>query len=201
MFIRRLIFSIVIFIFIINLSTFSFASASAHCFGDINITYAEDCVDYSIIGFNRLNYSPVYNTYGAIAREGILSWIGNTGNGYGFSIRAAGSSTFFYDSYNNKITPSDISGNWDLVFLDSGYSAANTNFASAFKTIGYSNRGFIGWDSSVTASNSELFNYYLWNIYVTSNTINNAVSLSASQISGTTSPVYYGDTSWYGYAR
>ena len=174
--IKRLGFCLIIFVFIISISSLSFASASAHCFGNINLSTAEECVDSAILGFDCLNYSPVYNTYGALTKEGILNWIHNTGNGYGFSIRTSGSDECFVDSYGNAIYPSDITGNWDLVFLDFAYSGENSNFAQAFKTVGYSNRGCISWTSSVSGSKAEDFSYYFWNVYITTRTLNAAVS-------------------------
>ena len=200
--IKRLGFCLIIFVFIISISSLSFASASAHCFGNINLSTAEECVDSAILGFDSLNYSPVYNTYGAITKEGILNWIHNTGNGYGFSIRTSAGDGSFLDSYDVPIYPSDITGNWDLVFLDCAFSAEDSTFAQAFKTVGYSNRGFIGWRDAVSGNRAETFSYYLWNVYVTTRSLNSAVSSAAVEVPSVgAEPRYFGDTSWYGYAR
>ena len=101
------------------------------------------------------------------------------------------------------IDADDISGNWDLVYIDSAYSAKTNELARAFHTVGYSDRCFLGWYNPITTSNSNSFNYYFWTEYVTHATIRSAALAAASRVPGNgTTPIrFYGDTSYDGSAR
>lgn len=178
------------------------ASASAKVFANSKSSYYSDCGTYAVYGLEELGYS-VSSSIGAITRSSMLSWIGNTGNGYAFYVHTLGGSGYFNDYNGNSIDADDISGNWDLVYIDSSSSAKTNSLASAFNTIGYSKRCFLGWSSSVTASNSTEFNYYFWTEYVGSATIQ-ACALSAASCvpgSGTTPIKLYGSTTYDGSAR
>ena len=133
----------------------------------------------------------------------MLAWIGNTGNGYAMYVHTFGGSGYFNDYYGNSITSSDVSGNWDFVYIDSSYSAATNSLATAFHTTGYSNRCFLGWYSSITVTNAETFNYYFWMNYIGSTTVQLAALGAASLVpgSGTTPVKLYGSTTYTGAAR
>ncbi len=192
----------IISIILLSLSTTSNASASAKSFGNGRSNYGDECAGYATVGFNKLGYSSTALT-GPITRDDMLSWINNTGNGYGMYVHTFGGDGYFNDYNGYSINSSMISGNWDLVFIDSGYSAASNTLASAFHTIGYSNRCFLGWSNAVVTGNAELFNYYFWTEYVGIATIQSAALSAASNVpgSGTTPIKLYGSTSYYGWAR
>ena len=133
----------------------------------------------------------------------MLAWIGNTGNGYGMYVHTLGGSGYFNDYYGNSITSSNVSGNWDFVYIDSSYSAATNSLATAFHTTGYSNRCFLGWYSAITNANSETFNYYFWMTYIGSTSVHLAAINAATWVpgAGTTPTKLYGSTSYTGAAR
>ncbi|MBR3133025.1 MAG: hypothetical protein IKG42_02980 [Clostridia bacterium] len=187
---------------VISISTISNASASSKVFGNSQSGYASDCVGYAIYGYNLLGYS-VTGSSGQITTSDMLAWIGNTGNGYGMYVHTYGGDGYFNDYYGYSIVDTDISGNWDFVYIDSSYSAASNTLASAFNTIGYTNRCFLGWSNAVTISNACFFNYYLWTCYIGNTTVQSAAVSAASCVPGTgTTPIaLYGSTSYYGTAR
>ena len=153
-------------------------------------------------GLTTLGYSTTANT-GAITKANMLAWIGNTGNGYGFYVHTYGGSGYFNDYYGSSITSSNVSGNWDFVYIDSSYSAATNALATAFHTTGYSNRCFLGWSGAITTANSCSFNYYFWLTYVGSTTIRLAAINASTHVpgSGTTPIKLYGSTTYTGAAR
>ena len=187
----------IITIILMMLSTSSNAAASAKAFGNGQSGYAESCAGYAVYGFDKLGYSATYLA-GPITRDDMLSWINNTGNGYGMYVHTFGGDGYFNDYNGYSITSSMISG-----FIDSGNSAVSTSLASAFHTIGYTNRCFLGWNGAVTTANAELFNYYFWTEYVGSATIQSGAISAASNVPGAgTTPIrLYGSTSYYGWAR
>lgn len=199
-FIKNFSIVLIIFVMLFSFSTISYAD-SAHVFACSQVnSYLEHRI-YASCGFEDLNYSTVCS-YGAVTKSSVMDWINASSDNYGFYICTLGNSGAFYDYYDNAITPSEITGNWHLVFLDSGSSAATTNFARAFKTYGYSNRAFLGWSSSVNSGDSLEFNYYFWHDYVTETTIRLAAIYAASNVPGDgTTPIrFYGDENWQGYS-
>ena len=133
----------------------------------------------------------------------MLEWINNTGNGYAMYVHTFGGTGYFNDYYGYSIDNSMISGNWDFVYIDSSYSAANTDLANAFHSVGYSNRCFLGWSGTVTSANSETFNYHFWLNNVGNTSIRLAAVNAASSVpgSGTTPIKLYGSTTYTGTAR
>lgn len=199
-FIKKFSVLLIIFIMLFSCSTISYAdSARVFACSQVN-TYLEHRI-YASCGFEDLGYATTCS-YGAVTKSSVMDWINASSDNYGFYICTIGSSGYFYDYYGNQITPSEISGNWHLVFLDSGSSAATTNFASAFKTYGYSNRAFLGWSAGVDAASSLEFNYYFWHDYVCETTIRLAAIYAASNVPGDgTTPIrFYGDENWQGYS-
>lgn len=166
--------------------------------------YDGDCTESARIGFQKLGYST--STAGASDSE-IRSWISDsTGAHYGYFIVTHGGNTngnlHFVSSTGTPFFPSDVRGNWHLVFIDACNSKDNNQFAQAFKITGYSNRAYLGWYGSVNAGPDTQFQKYFWENEVTTSTIQQAAKDAASQVpgSGTTPIRFSGDTSWWGYA-
>ena len=201
---NKKIISIVLLIIVISsiLATSVNASASSKVFSNSQSTYYGNCGTYAVYGMDELGYT-TYSSLGAITKSDMLSWIGNTGNGYAMYVHTLGGSGYFNDYYGYSITSSDISGNWDFVYIDSSSSAATSSLANAFHTTGYSNRCFLGWSNSVTVGNSENFNYYFWLTYVGTSSIQLAALNAASMVPGVgTTPIkLYGSTTYTGAAR
>lgn len=192
---------IVLFLIISSASTCN-AAASAKVFGNSKSTSYNNCAAYAVSGLSKLGYSCT-SEVGAITRDSMLSWIGNTGNGYAMYVHTLGGSGYFNDYYGYSITSSMISGNWDFVFIDSSYSAADATLANAFHSTGYSNRCFLGWSGSITTSNAENFGYHFWIDQVGSSSIRSAAVNAAAAVpgSGTTPIRLYGSTTYTGAAR
>ncbi len=193
---------LVILLFITIFSTTANAAASAKVFASSKSAYYNDCAVYAKYGLEDLGYS-VSTVTGGITKSSMLDWIGNTGNGYAFYVHTFGGDGYFNDYSGKSIDADDISGNWDLVYIDSSYSAKTNELARAFHTVGYSDRCFLGWYNPVTTANSNSFNYYFWTEYVTHATIRSAALAAASRVPGDgTTPIrFYGDTSYDGSAR
>ena len=198
------IISIVLLLTIIStiFATTVHASASAKVFSSSQSTFYTNCGAYAVSGLQTLGYS-VTSSVGAITKSDMLAWIGNTGNGYAMYVHTLGGSGYFNDYYGNSINSSNISGNWDFVYIDSSYSAATNSLATAFHTTGYSNRCFLGWYNAVTTANSETFNYYFWMTYIGSTTVRLAAINAAALVpgSGTSQIRLYGSTTYTGAAR
>lgn len=180
------------------------ASASSKSFGDSELISARDSVDFSVYGLKKLGYDPTYEHYGDIhVVNDLLPWINNTGNGYALYLQMHGDTDIMIDSYCNTLEPYEVGGNWDLVFLDFSNSAATDNFANAFHTTGYDNRGFLGWDGEIYTTEARIFGYYFWTQEVTTGTIQLcAISASSSVPGYDNAPIrFYGDEYYYGYAR
>lgn len=119
---------------------------------------------------------------------------------YGFYIDCHGSSNWLGDNKNWSIYPSDIHGNFHLVFLDACSTAADHTWANAFNC-DQSGRGFLGWRTSVQAQSVYEFCQYFWTHVGDKSICNVAIDAAASVPgAGTTPIVYIGDRSWYGYA-
>lgn len=178
------------------------ASASAKVFSSSKSSYYNNCGTYAQSGMQKLGYSCT-SELGAITKSSMLSWIGNTGNGYAMYVHTFGGSGYFNDYYGSSIDSSMISGYWDFVYIDSSQSAATSALADAFHTTGYTNKCFLGWSGNVTTSNSSTFNYYFWLNYVGSSSIRTAALNAAGNVAGSgTTPIrLYGSTTYTGAAR
>ena len=192
----------IILLLLIVLTSTCHASASAKVFSNSQSAYYSNCGGYAVKGFSTLGYSCT-SSLGAITRDSMRQWIGNTGNGYAMYVHTFGGDGYFNDYYGNSITSSMISGNWDFVYIDSSYSAASATLANAFHTTGYSSRCFLGWYGNVSTSNSETFNYYFWLTYIGTGAVRNAALNAAARVpgSGTTPIRLYGSTTYTGAAR
>ena len=200
---RKIISIFLLLIILVSIfSTTVNAAASAKVFASSKSAYYNDCAVYAKYGLEELGYS-VSTSIGAITKSSMLSWIGNTGNGYAFYVHTFGGNGYFNDYSGSSIDADDISGNWDLVYIDSSYSAKTDELAEAFNTVGYSKRCFLGWYDGVTTYNSNTFNYYFWTEYVSHATIRSAALAAASRVpgSGTTPIRLYGSTTYDGSAR
>lgn len=165
-------------------------------------------------GFAKLGYSS--SLHFNFSKSGFLGWTNSGGSSYSddnyaFYVSSHGpgdesaSSTgiiYFIDSNDNCIYPSDITGNWHLVFIDACNSKRNNNFSSSLNITGHSNRAYLGWATEVGISSASSFNNYFWETYVTRYTIQQAAINAAADVPGAgTTPIRFsGDTSWYGYA-
>lgn len=193
---------LVILILLFTLSSTANAAASAKVFTNGQSSYYHNCGVYAVDGLSRLGYSTT-SSMGGITRASMLEWIGNTGNGYAMYVHTFGGTGYFNDYYGYSIDSSMISGNWDFVYIDSANSAANSDLANAFHTVGYTNRCFLGWNGTVTTANSDTFNYYFWLTYVGNSSIRSAAINAAAHVpgSGTTPIKLYGSTTYTGAAR
>lgn len=94
----------------------------------------------------------------------VLNYISGTGDNYAFLVSSHGNSSLFCmknGDPSSYIYPSDISGAWHFVFLDSCSSLADDDFAQAFRTVGYSNRATLGWFDTVnTSASAEWWSYF-----------------------------------------
>lgn len=178
------------------------AATAAKVFSNSKLSTYNDSAGYAQAGLKKLGYS-VSLSVGQITKTNILNWIKGTSNGYAFYIHTLGGSGYFNDYKGNSIDKDDITGNWDLVYIDSSYSAKTDALAKAFHTTGYSNRCFLGWSGAVTASNANKFNYYFWTKEVTTASIRSAAIAAADMVpgSGTTPIKLYGSTTYKGTAR
>ena len=200
---KKIISTILLMVLILAFfATTCHASASAKVFSSSQSSYYQSCASYASSGLSSLGYSCT-TTMGPITKDSMLSWIQNTGNGYAMYVHTLGGTGYFNDYYGNSINSSMISGNWDFVYIDSSYSAANNSLATAFHTTGYSNRCFLGWYNAITTSNSNTFNYYFWLEYVGKSSIRVAALNASSCVpgSGTTPVRLYGSTTYTGAAR
>jgi len=200
---KKIISALLLIILVLTISTTTcHASASAKVFSSSKSAYYTDCASYAQTGLRNLGYSCTAVT-GAITRDSMLSWIGNTGNGYAMYVHTFGGSGYFNDYYGNSINSSMVSGYWDFVFIDSSQSAATSALADAFHTTGYTSRCFLGWSNNVTTSNSATFNYYFWLNYVGKSSVRIAALNAASGVPGSnTAPIrLYGSTTYTGAAR
>ncbi|MBQ9297797.1 MAG: hypothetical protein IJ223_01975 [Clostridia bacterium] len=84
----------------------------------------------------------------AYSKWNVLNYISGMGNNYGIVINAHGNSTNIGIA-NQLISPSDIVGVWHLVALDCCECLQTNSFATAFKTVGYSNRATLGWYTTI----------------------------------------------------
>ena len=201
---RKKIISIVLLLVVViaTFSTTVHASASAKVFASSQSAYYNNCATYALSGLQTLGYT-TYSSIGTITKANMLSWIGNTGNGYAMYVHTLGGSGYFADYYGNTITSSNISGNWDFVYIDSSYSAATSSLANAFHTTGYSNRCFLGWSGTISTTNSNTFNYYFWLTFIGSTSVRTAAINAAAMVpgSGTSPTKLYGSTTYTGAAR
>lgn len=154
--------------------------------------------------FNALGYNNVSNNwnggYEVISDIATMNnYIHMSGKNYGLSFLGHGYGGFQISVNETALSPSDISGNWHLVILNACSTGMTTDFANAFHIYGYSNRGFIGWYTTVSYGG-----LYEWSGYFLNNIGTESLQqahLHAANSSINPTPVrFYGDSSWYGWA-
>jgi len=172
----------------------------------LQISNANTSAANAVLTFQKLGYinaqgeNRFYKTpYKSVV---INEWISLTGNNYGFYVHAHGNPNLFTMTTGDSsqyIYPSDITGWWHLVFLDSCSCLSTDAFASAFKTVGYSNRATLGWYNDVEfVASAEWWGYF----YPEAGTTNlrSACLAAADQCENSTPIRIYGDKTWYGWA-
>lgn len=171
-----------------------------------NTSFSNTIMLYAALIYNRLGYNNVSGGYNYVttgSKSDVMSYINTSGNNYGFFVYAHGNEYVFVmndpDS-STAISPSDISGNWHLVFLNACSNLKTDSFAQAFKTTSaYQNRAILGWYHIVTNAGASEFleNFYK---YVGSMGLRDACLAAAAECEYSTPIRIYGDTSWYGWA-
>lgn len=158
------------------------------------------CRSFQTLGYTNAMGTDNYQKYAT--RSSVMNYINNSGNNYGLYISSHGNTDLISMKLNNSseyIYPSQISGNWHLVFLDSCSSLATNSFANSFKANGYSNRATLGWYMTVTTyASSEFFKYF--HVLVGTTNLRSACLSAADRCVKKTPIRMYGDTSWYGWA-
>lgn len=174
--------------------------------GESSAAAVNNAVGYGVLNFQKLGYINADGT-NCITNTGskeylLNNWINLSSNNYGFYIYAHGSSSVFAlenGNSNEYVSPSEISGNWHLVFLDSCSCQATNSFATAFNTVGYSNRATLGWYTTVSHQGSAEWWEHFYPIVGTTN-LRSACLAAADQCELSTPIRMYGDTSWDGSA-
>ncbi len=173
-------------------------------------TAVNNAVSYGVFTFQKLGYinADGTNTYTTTNDKGYLlnNWIKISGNNYGFYVYAHGGYSGDKIWFNmqkgteaTRVYPSDITGNWHLVFLDSCSVLATNEFATRFKTDGYSNRATLGWFDTVKHVDSADWWSHFYPIAGSTN-LRSACLSAADQCGGSTPIRIYGDKTWNGYA-
>ncbi len=212
--IKKIIAFFTVFVLLMSFTPNISATEKAKVF--ITGFFSTDASDrqHAINGFRKLNYST--SSLSDARRSDFLNWINSGGttytdNNYAFYVSTHGPSdeaaiageTYFLCHVMAKVYPDDLSGNWHLVYIDACNSKRNNKFPVALNITGHSNRGYLGWATTVGVYAANSFNNYFWETYVTRYTIQQAAVKAAADVPGAGStPIRFsGDTSWYGYAN
>ena len=202
---------IITFIMLIFLQTVCLASSDqvrlflAEDFS--NSSSAKQTISYAVWTFQNLGYNNVLGTNKYTitnSKDVVLSYIKQRENNYAFFEFAHGADGRFNMSRDGNNAPqriysSDISGNWHLVFLNSCEIMASNSMASAFKTVGYSNRATLGWYKTVEVGACEEWWSHFYPIAGSTN-LRSACLSAADQSQGSTPIRIYGDKTWNGRA-
>lgn len=154
----------------------------------------------------RLGYSVTAYSDSVTSKSTVTSYINQSANNYAFSLTAKRNSSNGNPIIGSStLAKNEISGNWHLVILNFPYSAADQSWANAFKTVGYTNRAFMGWYSSYDEVdvNSWTYNFMIQlNFYGAGSypTLRDAALEAADYVSGSTPIRMYGDKTWNGLA-
>lgn len=201
---KFLIVTIISLILITVLQISSFAvidQAKLFIATDCNNTLARQTTNYAIKTFEKLGYN-VLGLSITGRKSDVLNYISGTGNNYGFYEYGHGGTGVFTMKNGDKnqyIYPSDITGYWHFVFLNSCSCLSNDAFGQAFRTVGYSNRAILGWYQTVTFGASDEWWSYFKNVAGTTN-IRSACLAAADKCSNSTPIRIYGDKTWNGKA-
>ena len=175
-------------------------SVDAKAFAYTYIGYGQKCADLAHDGMANLGWNTQSSYVASDASLGsqISSWW-NGSSSYAFYVASHGGPTTIGDNATWIRYTTDVSGNWYFVFLDACSTAVDTQWANAFKTTGYSNRGFLGWYASVKSIACYHFDQYFWTEVVNgahSNNIKDAAIWSAAQVTEYT-PIGYSGGRYY----
>lgn len=157
---------------------------------------------YRRLGYNVIGGTPILGYTTTSSRQTVLNYISGMGNNYAFFVSAHGNPNLFTMQSGNQsqyIRPTDITGYWHFVFLNSCSCMSTDAFARAFKTVGYSNRASLGWFNTVTFAGSEEWWSYFVNQAGTTN-LRAACLAAADRCSNSTPIRIYGDKTWNGRA-
>lgn len=203
--------SVIMFLFLFILQTFCFASSDqVKLFLSTDFTddsYAREATSYAVLTFQDLGYNNVTGTNKYTitnSRDIVLDYISQSGNNYAFFEFAHGVDGRFNMSRDGSNAPqriysSDITGNWHLVFLNSCEIMASDSMASAFKTVGYSNRATLGWYKTVYTDGCVEWWSHFYPIAGSTN-LRSACLAAADQCEKDTPIRIYGDKTWDGKA-
>lgn len=170
-------------------------------------TSAKQAIAYSVKTLRNLGYDikgglPLLGYSLTDKKSDILNWLSGDGNNYAIVVSCHGNSSCFGMKNGDSsqcIYPSNITGYWHFVFLDSCSSMANDSFAKAFKTVGYNYRASFGWYTTVTTPATEEWWGYFKNEAGKTN-IRSACLAAADKCSNSTPIRIYGDKTWDGKA-
>lgn len=166
-------------------------------------TMYRDKMNWAASAMGRLGYTATAKSYTTSQMiTDIKNYLKALTNEYAFYFSGHGSTTVLGFKQNGWIRPSDVTGNWHFVFLDGCSTAADSGWADAFKINGYSNRAFLGWNTTVYSNNIYKFAEKFWPLINGTNTVRQAAVDAAALVpgSGTTPIKFYGDVSYTGRA-
>lgn len=171
-----------------------------------NFYGTSDIMSNTLYTFSKLGYNNCSNGgsggYETADIYAVNNYIHLSGNNYALSFLGHGtnvSGTLQINDGNMALTPASVSGNWHLVLLNSCSGGATSAFADAFHITGYSNRGFVGWSSTIT--NIALLEWGpKFNAYLGTMSVRMAHKTAAEKCQNSTPARFFGDTSWYGWA-
>ena len=175
----------------------------AKAFGTDNVPFSDEDTTLANAGLQKLGYIMQPRQANVIDGGDITTYWARS-DAYGFYITCHGGQAPNYsisDNENWALFPNQVTGNWHFVYLDTCWCGQDTTWANAFKTNGYSSRGFMGWATEVDGNNTHLFNTYFWPL-VGTKSLRNAAIQAANNVPGAgTTPIrYYGDQYYYGWA-
>lgn len=200
--------NIILFAIIILLTTTCFAATDefrAFNTWDFDHQTGIETVSYAVLSFQKLGYinTAGHNGYNTTSSKNVvLNYIAGTGKNYGFYIQAHGDSESFTTKngdLSQDIYPSDISGYWHLVFIDACSTGATDNFARAFHTVGYSNRAYLSWFTTVSNIGAREWWGYFYQ-QVGNSGLRTACLAAADKCNNSTPIRMYGDKEWNGKA-
>lgn len=168
---------------------------------------SSDTMKYALNTFSKLGYdiqrtSSLSGYQVTNSKAKVLDYIKGTGNNYALFVFAHGNTGIFTmnsSDVNQEIIPSNITGYWHFVFLNSCSCLSDDQFAQAFKTVGYNYRAILGWYKAVEFNASREWWSYFKNVAGTTN-IRSACLAAADQCSYSTPIRIYGDKTWDGMA-
>lgn len=168
------------------------------------VGYVDTSIKWGVATFNKLGYSNAGGNSTAVSnvnnKQDVLNWIRQSSNNYGFYIYAHGTKDWIEVVQGDSSTylyPSEISGNWHLVFLNCCSCNATNAFATKFHTDGYSKRATLGWYMDVEHKASAEWWPKFYNLAGNTD-LRTACLNAADQCSNKTPIRIYGDKTWNG---